>query len=136
MGLLVGSPVQGKTPEAKPAPLVVADDAISGATAATSARSMLRVDQTGLYRITFLLFCTTGGDAITLQPNAVYTDRVGAVTLAVGTAFSLNATGRTSMSALIEANKGTTISWSTTLSGARVASVHAVEVVLERMEAL
>lgn len=134
MGLLVGSNVQGRSPEPVLAPRVVGKGGIKSATAATAATPILRVDQTGFYRINIMLWTTTGGDAITVTGNVVITDRVGAVTVAVTTALSLNATGRTGAVFPFEANKGTTISWSTTLSGGRVLSVHDVKVILERME--
>lgn len=106
----------------------------AGLTAATAATTVFIAPKRTRYRATGILFDTTGGDAITVTLNIVHTDRVGAVTGVLINAFSVLATGRTHGTYTFEANVGTTVQWSTTLSGARVLSVWAVEIRFEEVE--
>lgn len=102
-------------------------------TAATSATTIYTPRATGIYRLTVLLLVTTGGDAINLTPNAIFTDAVGTVTQAM-TARSLSATGRFCDRFEFRANADTAIQFSTTLSGARIASVWSLYWTLERIK--
>lgn len=115
-------------------PKVVASSFKPGSVAALATTGLVSVRESGLYRFQASARCTTGGDAITLSASAVYTDAVGAATTASFTGFTLAATGRVSGSVLlIRAAAGSTISWSTAISGARVASVWDVDATLERL---
>ena len=128
------SPIPRRAPVLVKPPEVVAQDEVTGATAATAARTIFVPRETGMYGIQTVGFTTTGGDAgVTIQPNVIHTDRVGAVTEAVGGTLSLAATGRTPGYLGFEANAGTAIQWSTTLAGVRAASVHDIRVILTRL---
>ena len=123
-------------PPADPEPLPVIQSKVerTGLTAVVVATNSFVVGQAGFYRATVVAHCTTGGDAITLVVNVIHTDRVGVNTQAVVSGFSLSGTGRTSGTYTFEASAQTTVQYSSTLSGARVSSVHAYKIFFERLE--
>lgn len=117
-----------------PPPAVVGEYRGIGLTAASAATVLFVPRATGQYRLTMIAQCTTGGDAIVLTSNAIFTDTVGAVTAALPNTRTLLTTGRDRNAYEFEAVAGSSIGFSTTLTGARVASVWNLMVVLERLQ--
>jgi len=131
-----------ETPE--PLPVMQTTVERTGLTAAVAPVTIFTAGRAGFYRATIVAFCTTGGDAITLTVNIIHTDRTSGSSVTrpvIGTAsdpavaaLSMSATGRTSGTYTFEAAANTNVQYSSTLSGARAASVHAYKIFIERLE--
>lgn len=116
-------------------PLVVAGlGPLTGLVAAVSAVQVYTAKRDGMLRVTVSVQTTTGGDAITLDATVTLTDSVGSATVTLISAHSLNATGRSQATYAFTAKRGTAVSVATALSGARTASVHCYDAVVERLQ--
>jgi hypothetical protein len=127
-------PLPRRTPEAEPQrPERVAGADVIGATAASGAATLFTAPYDGMYRVSGVLECTTGGDAISLTLSAISTDSVGTPTQQVCQIASMAGTGRANGRIEVWARRGTAIQWQTTLGGVRLAAVWNVHVAVERM---
>lgn len=129
----LGLPRRSVRPVDERFPLVVYDNTKTGLTAATSTTELFRAEPTRIYRVTQILWVTTGGDAINLTPAIGYTDRVGATTGAPFAAFSLAAAARQFGSLVFENVSGAAITIATSLSGARAVSVWSLRTIVEQL---
>lgn len=109
--------------------------ALTGQTASIATANIVPTPQvTGMYRISWVVECTTAGTGGTLTPALNWQDDAGNFTLSPLTTLPLNALGRASGTQIVRSLSGNNLLYNTTVAGAAGGPQYAIFIKVEKMD--
>lgn len=109
--------------------------ALTGQTGSIATAAVIPTPEvTGIYRISWVVECTTAGSAGTVVPALNWEDDAGNFTLSPVTTLSLSTLGRASGTQVIRCLSGNDILYNTTVSGATGSPVYALFIKVEKLD--